>query len=69
MHLNNQSNSNKNYVDVDETDIEVVVNELDSLPLGMAYVPMQMFRNINSADEALSQGTIFADLNLPFEGK
>lgn len=39
---------------------------LDSLPLGMAYVPLQKFENLYSAEEGLHAGTIFKDLNYPF---
>ena len=37
-------------------------------PLAMAYVPMQKFTNLYSAEEGLSRGTIFKDLDLPFKG-
>lgn len=37
-------------------------------PLAMAYVPMQRFVNLFSADEGYDKGTIFKDLDLPFLG-
>ena len=37
-------------------------------PLGMVYSPYQYFRQIYSPDTALTRGTIFTELDLPFEG-
>jgi hypothetical protein len=37
-------------------------------PLGMMYSPYQYFRQLYSPDTALSRGTIFSELDLPFEG-
>jgi hypothetical protein len=42
---------------------------LEDLPLAMAYVPFQEWREIYPPDEALSIGTIFKELNLPFYGR
>ena len=39
---------------------------VDSLPLAMAYVPMQKWRNLYDCDVALSRGTLFSELDLPF---
>ena len=36
-------------------------------PLAMVYSPMQMWRNIYTPDEALRYGTLFAELNFPWE--
>lgn len=36
--------------------------------LGMAYVPMQKFRNLYNEDYGLQVGTIFKELDLPFLG-
>lgn len=44
-------------------------NCIDSLPLAMAYVPMQRFRKVYEACEGLSHGTIFEELNLPYEAE
>lgn len=38
-------------------------------PIGMAYVPWQKFQKIYDPAKALCQGTIFAELDLPFCGK
>lgn len=38
-------------------------------PIGMAYVPMQSFQNLYRVEEALSRGTVFRDLDMPFLGK
>ena len=43
--------------------------DLDSLPLAMAYVPMQQWRKLYSAEEALRRGTMFEELDLPFLGE
>lgn len=37
-------------------------------PLAMVYSPYQHFRNIYSPDVALDRGTLFSELDLPFEG-
>lgn len=42
---------------------------LDELPIGMAYVPYQKWRNVYNADVALERGTIFAELDMPFLGR
>lgn len=39
------------------------------MPIGMAYVPWQKFRNLYELDRALQVGTIFAELDKPFTGK
>ena len=41
---------------------------LGSLPLAMTYVPMQQWNAAYMPAEALIHGTLFPDLNLPFEG-
>lgn len=41
---------------------------LEDKSLAMAYVPWQKWRNIYEADKGLCVGTIFAELNKPFEG-
>lgn len=38
-------------------------------PIAMAYVPWQKFQKIYDPAKALCQGTIFAELDLPFCGK
>lgn len=42
---------------------------LGSLPIAMTYTPMQQWKTTYSAEEALSIGTVFPELNLPFEGR
>lgn len=42
---------------------------LGSLPLAMAYTPMQQWKSAYSPQEGLSRGTIFPELDLPFEGR
>lgn len=36
-------------------------------PLGMAYVPFQQWGEVYGEDEAFSYGTLFPELNFPFE--
>ena len=42
---------------------------LGSLPIAMAYTPMQQWKATYSAEKGLSRGTIFPELDLPFEGR
>ena len=42
---------------------------LGSLPIAMAYVPMQQWKTTYSQSEALVRGTLFPELDLPFEGR
>ena len=41
---------------------------LGSLPLASAYIPYQQWKTTYSLDTALQRGTIFPELDLPFEG-
>jgi hypothetical protein len=41
---------------------------LGSLPIAMTYTPMQQWKTTYSAQEALMRGTVFPELDLPFEG-
>lgn len=36
-------------------------------PLAMVYSPYQLFRDLYTPDAALGRGTLFAELDLPFE--
>ena len=36
-------------------------------PLAMAYVPYQVFDKVYEADDALCRGTLFPELDFPFE--
>lgn len=38
-----------------------------STPLAMAYVPFQQWGEVYSEDEAFDNGTLFPELNFPFE--
>lgn len=40
----------------------------EGMPLAMAYVPWQMWRNICDAEKGFHHGTIFEELNKPFHG-
>ncbi len=39
---------------------------IENAVLAMAYVPMQKFCSLYNNDDALSVGTLFADLDKPF---
>lgn len=40
----------------------------EKTPLAMAYVPFQQWGETYGDDEALSRGTLFPELDLPFSG-
>lgn len=42
---------------------------LDDMPLAMAYVPMQKWREIYDSNVGFNRGTIFAELDKPFIGE
>ena len=42
---------------------------LEGYPLASVYAPIQSFDNLYDAETALKQGTLFAELDLPFMGK
>lgn len=37
------------------------------MPLAMAYIPWQKWQDIYDAEKALQRGTIFEELDMPFE--
>ena len=41
---------------------------LEGYPLASVYAPLQEFKNIDDKECALKEGTLFAELNLPFKG-
>ena len=41
---------------------------LSSYPLASVYSPLQEFRDLYDEEKALERGTLFAELDLPFEG-
>lgn len=48
--------------------VESACDAVDVCRVGMAYVPMQRWRDIYEPEKALSRGTIFAELDMPFLG-
>ena len=42
---------------------------LEGYPLASVFAPLQSFDNLYDAEMALKQGTIFAELDLPFMGR
>ncbi len=65
MHNCNQTRYTKNCSSMMPSCAE---SSFDSLPLAMAYVPMQHFSSVYELNEALLHGTIFPELNKPFMG-
>ena len=51
-----------NYLDMEESHIK----NIEDMPIAMAYVPYQQWRNIYEPNQALKRGTIFKELDLPF---
>ncbi len=47
---------------------EEAANCINSMPLTMAYVPMQSFGVVYEPEKALCMGTVFPDLDKPFTG-
>lgn len=47
---------------------EYTFSGIDNMPLAMAYVPMQKWKNVMDAATGFSHGTIFQDLVMPFYG-
>lgn len=43
------------------------ITQVPDMRLGYAYVLPQMFENLYATEEALKQGTLFRDLNIPME--
>lgn len=43
------------------------VGDIEDMPIAMAYVPWQQWRKIYEPKDALKRGTIFKELDLPFE--
>ena len=41
-------------------------DKLAGLPLAMAYVPMQEWKNLYDLETGFGQGTLFEDLDFPF---
>jgi hypothetical protein len=44
-------------------------NGLVGKPLGSVYAPLQDFGDLYEPQKAIERGTLFAELDLPFEGK
>ncbi|MDP4119892.1 MAG: spore coat associated protein CotJA [Bacillota bacterium] len=45
------------------------MQDIDNMPIGMAYVPWQKWQKVYNDEVALSRGTIFQELDLPFIGE
>ena len=44
-------------------------NNIDDMPIAMAYVPWQRWSNVYDLDKGFCYGTIFPELNKPFVGR
>ena len=54
----------------EETQAPVCMHDpLRAMPVAMAYVPWQEFRDLYAVEKALHRGTIFEELDKPFSGK
>ena len=51
-----------------EDDCKCDLSCVDDLPLASMYAPMQKFRKLYSPQDALRNGTLYQELNLPFRG-
>lgn len=51
-----------------KTDSTHTAHSIDGMPIGMAYVPRQVWRDIYDTGKGLMRGTIFEELDLPFRG-
>ena len=49
-----------------EMDRKVVATCIDSLPLTMAYMPMQQLDTVYEPEDGLERGTIFPELDKPW---
>ena len=66
---NSNRDARRNPCDREETSANTDRRDsLSELPIAMAYVPWQEWRDIYNPDRALSRGTIFEELDLPFRG-
>ena len=61
--ISRQTDSYSKYASSDEVSLGLPENA----SLAMAYVPFQQWNNVYSMDEALNKGTLFPDLEFPFE--
>ncbi len=48
--------------------MEEKYDELNRMPLAMAYVPWQTWQNLYNAEKGFCRGTIFEELDKPFKG-
>ena len=65
MNTCGQSRSGRNF---SSAPLPCEPNDMPSMALAMAYVPMQQFKTVYEPNEALQYGTIFPELNKPFLG-
>ena len=61
MHCNNMSYNNMN--------CNTNTDYINSMPIGMAYVPWQHWNEIYDIEKGFHNGTIFPELNKPYMGR
>lgn len=67
--MQNYRNNAMPYNNYRQSVIRTAVRDtFEDMPLAMAYVPWQTWQNIYDAEKGFCNGTIFQELNLPFEG-
>ena len=78
MNYSNSSRRPVNFRTMKNIDTKMELNEfvgmenpcienIEDMPIAMAYVPWQQWGKIYEPKEALKRGTIFKELDLPFE--
>ncbi len=63
---NTEQNGNNDNIWQDNGTFDSI--NLGNLPIAMCYVPYQRWKTTYSPDQALTAGTLFPELNLPFKG-
>ena len=55
-------------IEIEHPNMNPTPSCIDSMPLAMAYVPIQSYGVMYEPDKALCRGTVFPDLDKPFIG-
>ena len=57
----------KEYTERNRSTDKRIMDCIDTFPVGMTYTPWQVWQELYEIDEALSVGTIFRELDYPWE--
>ena len=68
MHTSNPRNMGSNVILDIVSESLCKCENIENMPIGMAYVPWQQWKTVFDLDKALKVGTIFPELDLPFLG-